>query len=335
MPANRNPTTPSMRASLRTTGGAAAPPLRRRHDEQDQEDGREAGEDGQRGHRRRVAGLGQPLLGGAGDGPDDAVLRRDGPDQVDGRPIPAMNTTAGTTKRARSLKSPTLGVGPGCAQSANAMAGTVAPKNESMADCRGAKGNPPIDMMMAIIAALKKMRTMKIAQDVVHAVDDPLALAEGVGERGERVLHEDEVADAAGGLAAALHGHGDVGLLERDDVVDAVADHRDVAPAVAQGLHEVLLLLGRDAAEDAGLVGLGGEVLGSSSASSAPETATSARSAGASAAASPAARSPAATRRCRSPCRSTSPRPRGGAASARRPAWRGRPPSWGCRPRWS
>ena len=77
-------------------------------------------------------------------------------------PIPAMNTTAGTTKRASSLKSPTLGVGPGCAQSAKAIAGTVAPKNESSADCRGAKGNPPIDMTMAIIAALKKMRTMKM-----------------------------------------------------------------------------------------------------------------------------------------------------------------------------
>ena len=77
-------------------------------------------------------------------------------------PIPAMNTTVGRTKRARSLNSPTLGVGPGCAQSAKAMAGTVAPKNESRADCRGANGNPPTDMTMAIISALKPMRTMKM-----------------------------------------------------------------------------------------------------------------------------------------------------------------------------
>ena len=73
-----------------------------------------------------------------------------------------MKTTVGSTKRARSLNSPTLGVGPGCAQSAKATAGTVAPKNESRADCRGANGNPPMVMTMAIIAALKKMRTMKM-----------------------------------------------------------------------------------------------------------------------------------------------------------------------------
>ncbi len=73
-----------------------------------------------------------------------------------------MKTTVGSTKRASSLNSPTLGVGPGCAQSAKAIAGTVAPKNESRADCRGANGNPPIVMTMAIIAALKKMRTMKM-----------------------------------------------------------------------------------------------------------------------------------------------------------------------------
>ena len=36
-------------------------------------------------------------------------------------PIAAMNVTVGMTKRARSLKSPTLGVGPGCAQSAKAI----------------------------------------------------------------------------------------------------------------------------------------------------------------------------------------------------------------------
>ena len=45
-----------------------------------------------------------------------------------------------------------------------------------------------------------------------------------------------EVGDAARRLAAALHGDGHVGLLEGDDVVDAVADHRHVAAAVAQGL---------------------------------------------------------------------------------------------------
>ena len=173
-----------------------------------------------------------------------------------------MNTTVGTTKRASSLKRPTLGVGPGCAQSAKAIAGTVAPKNESRADWRGANGKPPIAVTMAIIGALKKMRTMKMRRMsfIPLMIRWPSRKAKGSGCEG--VLHEDEVADAAGGLAAALHGHGDVGLLEGDDVVDAVADHGHVAPAVAQGLDEVLLLLGRDAAEDAGLVGRGGELLG-------------------------------------------------------------------------
>lgn len=73
-----------------------------------------------------------------------------------------MSRVAGTTKRARSLKSPTLGVGPGLAQRAKTSAGTVAPKNESSADWRGAKGKLPSAVMMAIIKALKKIRTMKI-----------------------------------------------------------------------------------------------------------------------------------------------------------------------------
>ena len=167
--------------------------------------------------------------------------------------------TVGSTKRASSLNSPTLGVGPGCAQSAKAMAGTVAPKKDSRADCRGANGTP--DGHDGDDRGLEEDAHHEDAQDVVHAVDDPLAFTEGERERREGVLHQDEVADASGGLAAALHGHGDVCLLERDDVVDAVTDHRDIAPAVAQGLYEVLFLLGRHAAEDAGFVGLGGEVL--------------------------------------------------------------------------
>ena len=49
-------------------------------------------------------------------------------------PMAVMKMTVGSTKRASSLNSPTLGVGPGCAHSAKAIAGTVAPKNESSAD---------------------------------------------------------------------------------------------------------------------------------------------------------------------------------------------------------
>ncbi len=74
----------------------------------------------------------------------------------------AIRAVVGMTNRASSLNSPTFGVGPGWAQSAKAMAGTVAPHHESRADWRGANGKPPMAVTMPIIVALKKMRTMKM-----------------------------------------------------------------------------------------------------------------------------------------------------------------------------
>ena len=72
----------------------------------------------------------------------------------------------------------------------------------------------------------------------------------GGRQRGERIVHQHDVGDAARGLAAALHRHAQVGLLERQHVVDAIADHGDVVPAPAQRLHQPLFLLRRDAPED-------------------------------------------------------------------------------------
>src|SRR5688572_8717403 len=54
----------------------------------------------------------------------------------------------------------------------------------------------------------------------------------------------------ARGLAAAVHGDAEIGLLQRQHVVDAVADHRYVMAALAQRLDELLLLARRYAAED-------------------------------------------------------------------------------------
>ena len=63
-------------------------------------------------------------------------------------------------------------------------------------------------------------------------------------------MHEHDVGHVARGLRAALHGDAQVGLLERQHVVDAIARHTDVAPLLAQRAHDVLFLLRRDAAED-------------------------------------------------------------------------------------
>ncbi len=48
---------------------------------------------------------------------------------------------------------------------------------------------------------------------------------------GERVVRQDDVRDAASRLAAALHRDPEVRLLQREDVVHAVADHRHVVAA--------------------------------------------------------------------------------------------------------
>jgi len=52
-----------------------------------------------------------------------------------------------------------------------------------------------------------------------------------------------------GHLRAGARGDRETGRLERGNVVDAVADHRDVAAGVAQRLNHAPLVLRRDAAE--------------------------------------------------------------------------------------
>ena len=93
-------------------------------------------------------------------------------------------------------------------------------------------------------------------QEDVHrrrdAVDDPPALALRGQQRGERVVDQHDVGDVAGDGAAAAHRHPDVGALERAGVVDAVADHGDVAALPAQRVDDPLLLLGGDPAEHRG-----------------------------------------------------------------------------------
>jgi hypothetical protein len=99
-------------------------------------------------------------------------------------------------------------------------------------------------------------------QDVEHAAHDPLALREGLRQHPEPIVEQDEVGHRPGGLTAAVHGDAQVGPLERQHVVDAVADHRHVVAAPAQGLDQLLLLGGADAAEDGGRAGRRAESIG-------------------------------------------------------------------------
>ena len=86
-------------------------------------------------------------------------------------------------------------------------------------------------------------------QAVVHAGDDPLALDDGLGQRRERVLEQDDVRDRASRLAAALHRDAQLRLLERQDVVDAVADHGDPLAVLAQRADQACLERRRHAPE--------------------------------------------------------------------------------------
>ncbi len=73
---------------------------------------------------------------------------------------------------------------------------------------------------------------------VMHARDDPLALQDRLRQCREGVLEQHDVGDRAGRLAATLHRDAQLRLLQRQDVVDAVADHGDPFAALAQGAHE-------------------------------------------------------------------------------------------------
>ena len=79
-------------------------------------------------------------------------------------------------------------------------------------------------------------------------VDAPADL-DGVHERPEVVVGEDHPSGLLGHLAAAAHGHADVGLLEGGRVVHGVAGHRDDQALLLHGPREAQLVLRRDAAE--------------------------------------------------------------------------------------
>ena len=83
--------------------------------------------------------------------------------------------------------------------------------------------------------------------------DPPVDVAsevDGVHQRGEVVVGEDELAGLLGHLRTAAHGDADVGLLQRGGVVDGVAGHGDDLAGLLHEPGEAHLVLGGDAAED-------------------------------------------------------------------------------------
>ena len=72
------------------------------------------------------------------------------------------------------------------------------------------------------------------AAEAVDVAGDPPALADRLGQPRELVFEQDDVGDALGHLGARAHRHRHPRPLQRRHVVDAVADHRHVAPGVDQ-----------------------------------------------------------------------------------------------------
>ena len=92
----------------------------------------------------------------------------------------------------------------------------------------------------------------------LHIGNDPPPLGHHPGQGGEAPVQEHQAGHGLGGGGGVAHGDPQVGVLEGQGVVDAVAGHGHHVPARAQGAHEVALLLGGDPAEHGtGLQGVG------------------------------------------------------------------------------
>ena len=92
---------------------------------------------------------------------------------------------------------------------------------------------------------------------LLEVVVQPAAQLDRLHDRREVVVGEDHVGGLLRDLGARdAHGHADVGLLEGRRVVHAVARHGDDVALLAQHVHEVDLVLGGDAGDDADVVDL-------------------------------------------------------------------------------
>ncbi len=79
--------------------------------------------------------------------------------------------------------------------------------------------------------------------DALDVADHPPALADHVGQRGEAVVEQHDLGHGPRRRTARAHRHADVGVLEGEHVVDAVAGHRHgVASRLQRADHRPLLI---------------------------------------------------------------------------------------------
>ena len=99
-------------------------------------------------------------------------------------------------------------------------------------------------------------------RDAFDVADDAPALADDVRQRRELVVQQHDLRHRPRRRAARAHGHADVGVLEREHVVDAVARHRHRVAARLQRVHHGALLVGPHPAEGGVLVQHVGQFVG-------------------------------------------------------------------------
>ena len=97
-------------------------------------------------------------------------------------------------------------------------------------------------------------------QHVLERVgEDAPALHDAVGEHAEVLVEQHDVGGVLGDVGGGVDGDADVGGMQRDGVVDAVAEERDVDARAPRDLDEPRLLVGADAREDRRVGDGGGE----------------------------------------------------------------------------
>ena len=97
------------------------------------------------------------------------------------------------------------------------------------------------------------------AGDPFDVGDDPPSLGHDAGQRGEAVVEQHDVTDRLGGRRPGAHGDAEVGVLQGERVVDAVAGHRHHLAPPLQRVQERPLGLGRHPPEHGRGVGDLGE----------------------------------------------------------------------------
>ena len=77
----------------------------------------------------------------------------------------------------------------------------------------------------------------------MQVVDGTTALGHHGGHRGKVVIDEHNLGHVSRGVGTGSHSHGAVGLLKRQNIVDAIARHGHGVFAALERLHELALLL--------------------------------------------------------------------------------------------